>query len=146
MLESQVEQFQLEQFLSASYTSTSSDPTDNILKYRMQHLIRVDAEATWNGINLGGSVRYNSFMRNIDQAFQDIEDEFPTLFGPGINEWRATRNLNGDFVVDMRVGYKIKDKHRVMLVISNVLNREYAIRPLAIEPGRLSVIQYSVSF
>lgn len=138
--------FQLQQFLSASYTSTSSDPTDNILKYRMQHLIRVDAEATWKGINLGGSVRYNSFMRNIDQAFQDIENEFPSLFGPGINEWRGTRNLNGDFVIDMRVGYRIKEKHRVMLVVSNVLNREYAIRPLAIEPGRLSVIQYSVSF
>ena len=138
--------FQLQQFLSASYTSTSSDPTDNILKYRMQHLIRVDAEATWKGINLGGSVRYNSFMRNIDQAFQDIENEFPTLFGPGINEWRGTRNLNGDFVVDMRVGYRFKEKHRVMLVVSNVLNREYAIRPLAIEPGRLSVIQYSVTF
>ncbi len=138
--------FQLEQFLSTSYTSTSSDPSDNILKYRMQHLIRVDAEATWKNINLGGSLRYNSFMRNIDQAFQDIENEFPTLFGPGINEWRTTRNQNGDFVIDMRVGYKIKDKHRVMLVISNVLNREYAIRPLAIEPGRLSVIQYSVSF
>jgi iron complex outermembrane receptor protein len=138
--------FQLQQFLSASYTSTSSDPTDNILKYRMQHLIRVDAEATWKGINLGASVRYNSFMRNIDQAFQDIENEFPTLFGPGINEWRGTRNLNGDFVVDMRLGYRFKEKHRVMLVVSNVLNREYAIRPLAIEPGRLSVIQYSVSF
>lgn len=140
------ELFQLPQFLSASHISTSSDPTDNILKYRMQHLIRVDAEATWKNINLGGSVRYNSFMRNIDQAFQDIENEFPTLFGPGINEWRGTRNLNGDFVVDMRLGYRFKEKHRVMLVVSNLVNREYAIRPLAIEPGRLSVIQYSVSF
>ena len=142
----EVSQFPQEQYLTVSYASTSSDPRGNILKYRMQHLIRFDAEATWKDINLGGSVRYNSFMQNIDQAFQDIEEEFPDLFGPGINEWRTTRNQNGDFVIDMRLGYRIKEKHRVMLVVSNVLNREYAIRPLAIEPGRLSVIQYSVSF
>lgn len=137
---------QLPQFLDVSYASTSSDPTNNILKYRMQHLVRLDVEATWKAFNLGASFRYNSFMQNIDDAFGIIETEFPFLFQPGINDWRSTRNQNGDHIIDLRMGYRFLENHRVSLIVSNVLNREYAIRPLAIEPGRLTVVQYSVTF
>jgi iron complex outermembrane receptor protein len=137
---------QLPTFLETSYESTSSNPDNNILKYRMQHLVRFDIEAVYKSVNFGVSTRYNSFMQNIDDAFQVIENQFPTLFNPGINDWRTTRNQNGDYVVDMRLGYQFLEKHRVALIVSNLFNREYAIRPLAIEPMRLTVIQYSVSF
>ncbi len=137
---------QLPQYLSTSFESTSSNPDGNILKYRMQHLVRFDAEAIYKGVNLGGSLRYNSFMQNIDNAFQVIENEFPGLFMPGINDWRSTRNLNGDFIIDARLGYAFAEGQRISLIVSNVLNREYSTRPLAIDPGRLTVIQYSITF
>lgn len=140
------ENFISEEFAAATYTSTSSNPENNILKYRMQHIVRIDAEATWKKINLGGSVRYNSYMQNIDVAFQRLEEAFPNLFNPGIAEWRNTRNLKGDVVVDARVGFQFSETQRVSLIVSNLLNREYAIRPLAMEPMRLTVLQYSLNF
>ncbi len=138
--------FALPSLLEASYASSSSDPRNNILKYRMQHLVRFDLEAIYKKVNLGGSVRYNSFMQNIDDAFQIIETQFPTLFNPGINEWRSTRNQNGDFVIDMRVGWQFAEGQRISLIISNLLNREYSMRPLAMDPGRLTVVQYQLTF
>jgi len=109
-------------------------------------LVRVDVEATYKKVNLGGSVRYNSYMQNIDKAFEVLESQFPSLFNPGIAEWRSTRNLKGDFVIDARLGYQITEEQRISLIVSNVLNREYAIRPLAIEAPRVTVLQYNITF
>jgi outer membrane cobalamin receptor len=125
------------------YTNTSSDPTNNILKYRFQHLVRADIELNRDGMILGASLRYNSHLQNIDLAFLEIE-----MFGFaewGLTSWRAN-HTSGDYVVDMRVGYKVNSNHRIMLIVGNLLNREYAIRPLAIEPPRLTTLQYTYSF
>jgi len=134
----------IDQFARASFANTSSDPSGNILKYRMQHLIRVDAGLTWRNITAGGSFRSNSHMQNIDQAFAQLEEQLPAVFNPGIRRWRSS-HTKGDFVIDARLGYQITDKHKVAVVVSNLLNREYAIRPLAIEEGRLIVVQYSLT-
>lgn len=145
-IEEGFEGFALPSLLEASYLSSSSDTRNNILKYRFQHLVRFDLEAIYRKINIGGSVRYNSFMQNIDEAFQIIETQFPGLFNPGINEWRSTRNLNGDMVVDMRVGWQFAEGQRISLIVSNLLNHEYSLRPLAMDPSRLTVLQYQLTF
>ncbi|MFO0361964.1 MAG: TonB-dependent receptor [Flavobacteriales bacterium] len=132
----------IESFAQASFQNTSSDPSGNILKYRMQHLVRVDAGITWRKLTAGASFRSNSHMQNIDSAFEELEEQLPTIFNPGIRRWRSD-NTKGDFVVDARAGFQFNAKHKAALVVSNVFNREYAIRPLAIEEGRLFVIQYT---
>ncbi|MFM7105458.1 MAG: TonB-dependent receptor domain-containing protein [Flavobacteriales bacterium] len=128
-----------------TYFNTSSDTTGNILKYRMQHLVRADVNLRYLGWSLGGSFRYNSHMQNIDKAFEFLEENLPTVFNPGIIPWRADHK-KGDYVVDTRVSYTFKGGHRAALVISNLLNREYAIRPLAIEEPRLFTFQYTFTF
>jgi outer membrane receptor protein involved in Fe transport len=125
-----------------NYTTTSSDPRNNILKYRLQHLIRADVGATYRKFNLGLSFRYNSHMQNIDNAFETLEKSFTALFNPGIVAWRSSHTA-GDFVFDTRVGWQIKEHHKIALVVSNLLNREYAIRPLAMEETRVTTIQYT---
>lgn len=125
-----------------SYLNTSSDTSGYILKYRMRELIRADIQATWRNWTGGVSYRYNSNMINIDNAFGQLETSFPALFNPGINDWRAEHNT-GDYVFDARVGYTFKKQHRVALIVNNVLNREYAIRPLDIEEPRLTTLQYT---
>jgi len=127
-----------------TYTTTSSNPTNNILKYRMQHLVRADISATWKSINLGVSGRYNSHVQNIDRAFEDLEAYPAAGFNPGIIPWRK-EHTKGDYVFDARLSYQISDKHRLGIVMNNVLNREYAIRPLAIEEPRVTVIQYMLT-
>lgn len=131
-----------------TYLSTSSDTTDNILKYRMQHLIRADVEATWKKISLGVSFRSNSRMNNIDRIFEDLDDpEVNTgvKVYTGVKEWREQRQ-SGDYVFDARASYKITEHHKVAFIVNNLLNREYAIRPLSIESPRTSTIQYTISF
>lgn len=123
------------------YWNTSSDKTNKILKYRMQHLVRADVGATYKGFMIGASIRYNSHMQNIDYAFQQLEEELPFIFNPGINKWRD-EHTTGDYVIDLRLAYSISDHHRIALVVNNVLNREYAIRPLAIEEMRVIMLQY----
>jgi len=132
------------QFSQASYLTTGENINNNILKYRMQHLIRIDIGATQGAFNSGISFRSNSHMQNIDKAFSQLEQELPTEFNPGINTWRA-KNTKGDFVFDARVGYTFSEKHKLALIMNNVLNREYAIRPLAIEEPRVTMVQYTLS-
>jgi outer membrane receptor for Fe3+-dicitrate len=134
--------FLLDRFTQATFQNTSSDPSGNILKYRMQHLVRIDAGVTWKKLTAGASFRSNSHMQNIDSAFEELEEQLPTIFNPGIRRWRAN-NTKGDFVVDARAGFQFSPRHKAAVVVSNVFNREYAIRPLAIEEGRLFVIQYT---
>ncbi len=127
-----------------TYTTTSSDTASYVLKYRMQHLIRADIGATWQKYLFGVSFRYNSHMQNIDNAFQLLEDYFPSTFNPGINNWRA-EHTSADYIFDLRFGYSITEQHRLALVVNNVLNREYAIRPLAIEEMRVTMLQYTLN-
>jgi iron complex outermembrane receptor protein len=132
------------QFSQASYLTTSENINNNILKYRMQHLIRIDIGATRGAFNSGISFRSNSHMQNIDKAFSQLEQELPSEFNPGINFWRAN-HTKGDFVFDARIGYTFSEKHKIAFIMNNVLNREYAIRPLAIEEPRVTIVQYILS-
>ena len=132
------------QFSQASYLTTSENTDNNILKYRMQHLIRIDIGVTREAFNAGLSFRANSHMQNIDNAFSQLENDLPTIFNPGIIPWRES-HTKGDFVFDARLGYTFSEKHKVALIMNNVLNREYSIRPLAIEEPRLTLVQYTLS-
>jgi iron complex outermembrane receptor protein len=129
---------------AVTYLSTSSDTTGNILKYRMQHLVRGDIFWKHNQWTAGISTRYNSHMQNIDRAFTDLEQLEFANFQPGLTEWRA-EHTTGDYVVDLRVGYEIHGKHRLAVIMNNALNREYAIRPLAIEEPRMTMLQYTLT-
>ena len=123
-----------------TYLTTSSDTTNYILKYRFQHLVKADIEISWKGFLLGGSLRYNSFMQNVDKLFED----FNGYNGIGnVTNYRKKHN-KGDYVVDFRVAYNINKNNRISLIINNMLNREYTLRPLNIMPPRTWVIQYTL--
>lgn len=136
-----------EYFVPINYQNTSSDPTDNILKYRMQHLIRGDVSLHTKIFHLGCSARFNSHMQNIDNAFERIEAlsiaaPQQVNFNPGIIEWRESHQ-KGDWIFDARAGFKW-NQQQLTLSVNNMMNRLYAIRPLAIESTRLINLQYSI--
>ncbi|NNC84374.1 MAG: TonB-dependent receptor, partial [Flavobacteriales bacterium] len=137
----------IEAFREVSYRSTSSDPENEILKYRMQHLIRLNADLESGRSSIGFGVRYNSFMENIDGIFEELDDgeSLGGLLPSGVSRWRDERD-KGDVVFDLRMGYQFLDEHRFSVVIDNLLNREYAIRPLALESPRRVVLRMSLVF
>lgn len=140
--------FAFPNFREVTYASTSSDDTDNILKYRLQHLVRADVQLDYEKWSLGMSARYNSHMQNIDGVFEDLDQPAnPSDVAQartGIVRWREN-HTTGDMVLDGRIACRFKENHRLSLVVNNMLNHEYAIRPLTIEKPRTTVIQYSIT-
>lgn len=134
---------------SLTYNNSSSDPS--VLKYRYKHLAKVDAEVIYKKISLGGSIRYNDFMRNIDAIFTDKlineglgegSDAIPPTI-PGINDARE-KFKDGDIIIDTRLGYQLNDMFRFGFIVNNLLNREYMSRPANMMPPRTFAMQLSI--
>ena len=128
----------------SAYVSTFSDSGSTILKYRFKHLAKVDVEAKWRGISAGFSMRYNSFMSNIDRIFED-EISNGVYILPGLKEYRAENN-GPNVVFDSRVGYEISEHYRVGLAVNNMLNAEYVTRPGDVQPPRNFLVQLQMKF
>ncbi|NND77735.1 MAG: TonB-dependent receptor [Flavobacteriales bacterium] len=122
-----------------NYLNTSSDTAGHILKYRMQHAIRGDIGLDYKKFHLGISGRYNSNMANIDRIFEDLDTQ--GILETGLTQWRKDNN-KGDAIFDLRGGFKLNENTKLSLIITNLLNRAYAMRPLAIEAPRLFTIQF----
>ena len=146
-----------------TYRSSGSDET--ILKYRYNHIAKGDVEITYKDISLGGSVRYNSYMKNIDWIFttdlvngnyedNPLRDDPSTwMFSgdhdtnegliPGINAARE-KFKNGDLIIDLRAGYQMTKTARLGFIVNNLLNREYMSRPANMMPPRTIAMQLAL--
>ena len=135
-----------------SLKSTNGD----ILKYRFYHSAKLDLEVTYKKITGGVSAEYNSFIINIDKAFEDplrwpngtpmVQSNGDTLFiMPGLRDYRAKHNT-GDLVLNFRLSYQILESSKLSIVIRNVLNREYMIRPGDVQGPRNIALQYALKF
>jgi iron complex outermembrane receptor protein len=126
--------------VSTTYIGTSYDTTGHILKYRSPHLVRFDAQWTHPKGFVGISARYQSILQNFDKAFVTFEDlEFVDW---GLNDW-IDSHPTLPWIIDLRIGVNINENSRFSFVVSNLLNEEYSIRPLAIESPRLVNVVYT---
>ncbi|MFN7313258.1 MAG: TonB-dependent receptor domain-containing protein [Bacteroidota bacterium] len=125
-----------------TYNYTSTDTSENYLKYRYVHLAKLDMQVTYKQrYMLGVSLRYNSRMKNVDRVFTEIPLNIAV---PGVERGRAL-NASGDFIIDLRASYTI-NRFTFSLVINNVLNTEIMTRPADLRPTRLSILQVGYKF
>lgn len=122
-----------------TYGNSGSDTT--MLKYRYKHIAKGDIEITYKEISLGGSMRYNSFMKNIDYIFTLIGGDEGTI--PGINAARD-KFKDGDLIIDLRAGYQVTKTARLGFIVNNLLNREYMSRPANMMPPRTFAMQLAL--
>ncbi|MFM1932647.1 MAG: hypothetical protein RL226_1950, partial [Bacteroidota bacterium] len=127
-----------------TYLNTSSDTTNNILKYRIQQLARADVEFKHPLFLVGLSWRYQTQIQNIDYAFIYVDNIDPTI-NWGLEDYIA-EHQKGIHIFDLRLGYFITEKQKLSLIVQNLTNLEYAVRPLSIESPRLTTLQYTVTF
>ena len=122
-----------------TYFNSSSDPS--ILKYRYQHIAKIDAELLYKDYLIGTSIRYNDFMKNIDKIFTDewVNQELIQ----GVNDARE-KFKNGDLIFDIRVGYNLDQNSKLSLIVNNLFNREYMSRPADMKSPRTIALQLSV--
>jgi len=121
-----------------TYANTSTDTTGNILKYRIQSLFKSDLELTYKKrFSIGFSLKYYGYMKNIDIFLYQLDT--PDLMHSGIKKYREQNN-DGNYIVDVRVGYSIRD-FKFSLLVNNFFNTEYSLRPITIEPPRTTSLQ-----
>ncbi len=121
-----------------SFRNTSSDTTTNILKYRYEHIAKSDIQLTYrNRFSTGFSVVYYSFMKNIDVSLIHLDE--PQAMHSGIEKYRMEHN-KGTVVVDFRLSYLLGD-FKFSLLVNNLLNTEYSLRPITIESPRITSLQ-----
>ena len=128
-----------------SFRSTSVNPGSNILKYRFLHTFKADFEFSWTHLWVGPSIKYYSKIENLDKAIVDFEQATAATGGTlqpirYINYYK--NHNNGNVVVDLSFGYEIAEKHRFSIIIKNLMNRAYSLRPLKAEEMRSVVFQY----
>jgi iron complex outermembrane receptor protein len=130
-----------DEYKELTYISSSSDST--MLKYRYKHIAKADVEILYKKISIGGSMRYNSFMKNIDLVFTEEAIGGDNGMIPGINTARE-KFKNGDLIIDLRAGYQMTKTARLGLIVNNLLNREYMSRPANMMPPRTIAMQLAL--
>lgn len=113
---------------------SSSD--NNVLKYRFRHTVKADAELTFGKVSIGGSARYYSEMEAVDEAFN--------IFLPGVKEFREDNKA--EFILDSRVRYNFSETSEIALIVRNLTNNEYALRPALVDAPRNFTIRYRHKF
>jgi outer membrane receptor protein involved in Fe transport len=122
-----------------TYIFTSTDTTNNILKYRFQHIAKADVQVTYKLFSIGASWRYFSPMQNIDKTFYRLE----AILHSGIEKYRNNNNY-GIHIFDARMGMAVNTKVKVAFVVNNVFNKSYSLRPLKMESPRTFALQVSI--
>jgi outer membrane cobalamin receptor len=132
-----------------SYNTTSLDTSHNILKYRFLHTFKGDFELDIHAFSVGCSVKYFSKMENLDLAIKEFEETTLAAGGtiqPILYMDYFNNHNNGNWVFDVRAGYKINEHHELSLICNNLLNNIYSLRPLKAEPMRTITVQYIYKF
>ncbi len=135
----------------------TSEPTQDVLKYRARHTVKFDLETFYfdNALSIGISVNHTSAMEAIDVAFENLNAfGVPVAGNPpapidffGIGNYRNEFNQGQFTDLSARIGYRYsvkeprkegadekqpqKEKYAIKLSIvgKNLLNQEYSIRP-----------------
>ena len=125
-------------FIDFSKVDKKSISADyNILKYRNKHTFKFDGEATYKGATLGFSANYLSNIESIDKNFNTII--------PGLAKYRAENN-KGVTVFDIRAGFEFLKYFKLSLLVKNVTNEAYTIRPAIMEAPRNMSLRLDVKF
>ena len=122
-----------------SFNSGSTDTTNSILKYRFQHIAKIDLQVTYKLFSIGGDWRYYSFVQNIDKTFYEFESQMHS----GLEKYRKKHNT-GTHLFDVRIGCNVTKKLKIAFVVNNLMNLSYSLRPLKIESPRTFALQLSL--
>lgn len=117
--------------------NSSSNQSENVLKYRFKHSFKFDAETKYKGFAIGASVIYNSDMKAIDNVFN--------AFIKDVKSFRDEHN-EGFTIVDIRTSYQISNSLKASFIVGNIFNTEYSWRPGRLESMRNLTLRADYNF
>jgi iron complex outermembrane receptor protein len=141
---------------SYSYANTSSSKEGQIMKYRLEHVLKTDLNLTlFDHFTIGASAQYYSMMKNVDMFFYSYDRLYP-------HASRVTLETTSPFPFDGLYNYREKNKNgttvfglyasvelwnwQLSLIINNLLNKEYSLRPMCPEAPRITTLQLVYKF
>lgn len=125
-----------------TYQNTSSDTSGNVLKYRIQNLVKADFQFTYRKrFSAGITGKYFGYMKNIDVFLEYLDEQ--KLMHTGIKKYREEHH-DGNFIIDFRVSYAF-GIFKVALLMNNLMNTQYSLRPVTIESPRTTTLQLLVN-
>ncbi len=123
------------------------------LKYRQEHSVKGVFDFQWNRLTIGTNITYKSktlavdyFMvdeREKDQP--DVMDIVRSVIFPGLHDYWMEHN-KGYFAMDARLGVKVSKGIQFWLMMNNLLNTEYSLRPMDVSPPRTLIFQMNAKF
>ncbi|MDR1878700.1 MAG: TonB-dependent receptor, partial [Bacteroidales bacterium] len=138
------------------YLNTSSDVSGQIMKYRLEHVFKVDLNFTFfDCFSFGGSAQYYSLMKNVDQFFYSL-DRFSSIAPrhirnakspfpfDGLENYRNT-HTKGSWVFSLTTSFELRNV-KLSLIVNNLFNKEYSLRPMCPEAPRLTTLQLMYKF
>lgn len=139
-----------------TFANSSSDTSRNVLKYRIEHMAKIDVEFTfWKKFKVGASASYYSAMKNVDKFFFDYDVDNPNLSPMrramlkqlGDLPFRGFYNYceahkNGSLTFDARISYSFTDAISLSFIVKNIFNNDYTLRPMYLEPPRTFTLQF----
>lgn len=131
-------------FKNFSKRLTSDSDVNELLQFRVRHLVRGDISVQYKKWSVGYSIFYASFPEKIPDLFvaaMAVIDQGRNTLGQYIED-----HQNGDFTMDARLFYDINDMFRVGFIAKNLLNREYSTRPGKLEAPRNYTLQVRMTF
>jgi outer membrane receptor protein involved in Fe transport len=112
-------------FTPAAKLSSTAD-TVNVLKYRIKHNVKFDAQVDYKKVALGASFQYNSYMTAIDKLLEFITKS---------KNYRSINN-KGFKILDIRASFEPIEKLKFTFIAANILNEEYSFRPGILDAPR----------
>lgn len=110
----------------AQINANNSSSDDNVLKYRSRHTFKLDLESRFRRFSAGWETISGSRIEAIDAIFN--------LIVPGLQNFRM--NNQGYLVHNVRVAYRFTEDIKLSVILGNLTNREYSIRPGLLEGPR----------
>jgi outer membrane receptor protein involved in Fe transport len=117
----------------------------HLLEYRARHLFRSDIELSYWKIYLGGTFSYASLPELIPPTILTAVDHIAGTGNTSYDQYFAAHK-NGDFIADIRAGYKVNRHFDVGFIVKNLANRFYMLRPGKPEPIRNFTVQLRYNF
>ncbi len=123
------------------------------LKYRQKHSLKAVLDLQWNRLTLGTNLTYKSKTLAVDyfmvderqKSEEDVMDIVRSVIFPGLHDYWMKHNT-GYFAMDARLGIKISKGIQCWLMMNNLLNTEYSLRPMDVSPPRTLIFQVNAKF
>ncbi len=120
-----------------SFNGDDPEVFETLLSYRFRHVAKLDIQTGLKRFTMGMDMQYFSYMDKVDQVFE--------IFIPGIRNFRSIHN-GGDVIIGARAALEVGESSTVTLLVNNLLNREYSLRPGRMDAPRNMALQYRMTF